>query len=76
MQVPYSRLSLGALRGVVEQFVTRDGTDHSLVDRRVAVVIEQLERGDAVLTFDEVTKNCQIRLASGEGHEDCSGKQQ
>ncbi len=68
MQVPHSQLSPGALRAVVEEFVTRDGTDHSSVVLRVTAVLRQLERGEAVLSFDESTKTCNIRLACNQEH--------
>lgn len=62
MQVPHSQLSPGALRAVVEEFVTRDGTDHSSVEGRVAAVLRQLKCGEAVLHFDEHTKTCNVTL--------------
>ncbi len=68
MQVPYSQLSPGALRAVVEEFVTRDGTDHSSVEGRVAAVLRQLERGEAVLSFDVSTKTCNVRLSCNQEH--------
>ena len=39
------RLSPATLRAVVEEFVTRDGTDHSSVDRRIECVLQQLDMG-------------------------------
>ena len=50
------QLSPGALRGLVEEYVTREGTDYgegdwSLKDK-VAQVFLQLERGEARIVFD------------------------
>lgn len=50
------QLSPGALRGLVEEFVTREGTDYghgdwSLEDK-VAQVFRQLEQGEARIVFD------------------------
>ena len=50
------QLSPGALRGLVEEFVTREGTDYgggdwSLEDK-VAEVFRQLSSGDARIVFD------------------------
>lgn len=64
MQVPYSQLAPATLRAVVQEFVTRDGTDHSSVEDRVTAVLRQLESGEAVLHFDESTKSCNVHLAS------------
>ncbi len=35
MRIPHTQLSSTSLRAVVEEFVTRDGTDHSSVERRI-----------------------------------------
>ena len=60
MLVPHRHLSSSATRAIVEEFVTRDGTDHSLVERRVAVVLQQLESGAVEIEFDQVTETCNI----------------
>ncbi len=60
MRVPHKQLSPIALRAVVEEFVTRDGTDHSSVERRLEEVLNQLELGSVVLHFDMKTKTCNI----------------
>ena len=52
MIVPHDSLSPDALRGVVLEFVTRDGTDHTEVEPRVERVLQQLRDGIVVLTFD------------------------
>jgi uncharacterized protein YheU (UPF0270 family) len=54
--VPHTELSEEALRGVVESFVLREGTDYGAKDvsheAKVADVIRQLERGEARIMFD------------------------
>jgi uncharacterized protein len=54
--VPHTELSEEALRGVVESFVLREGTDYGAKDvsheAKVADVIGQLERGEARIMFD------------------------
>jgi uncharacterized protein len=54
--IPHAELSADALRGVIESFVLREGTDygereHSL-EQKVAQVRAQLERGQARILFD------------------------
>jgi uncharacterized protein len=66
MLIPTTLLSAAALRAVVEEFVTRDGTDHSPVERRIESVLGQLAAGHVELHFDEATKTCNI-LPAGEG---------
>jgi uncharacterized protein len=60
MLVPYSLLSPTALRSVVEEFVTRDGTDNSAVEPRIDSVVKQLASGRLELHFDDDTASCNI----------------
>ena len=60
MKIPHANLSQVALREVVEEFVTRDGTDHSEVDQRVIDILLQLENGIVELHFDQETNTCNI----------------
>ena len=53
-------LSPLALRAVVAEFVTRDGTDHSLVEPRIEAVMRQLDAGHVELHFDDETQTCNI----------------
>jgi hypothetical protein len=63
--IPYQRLSQGALDGVMEEFITREGTDygHSEVtfeDKRRAV-LAQLRSGRAYIEFDPASETCTLR---------------
>jgi hypothetical protein len=60
MRIPHRQLSPATLRAVVEEFVTRDGTDHSSVERRTESVLRQLDAGCAELHFDVETETCHI----------------
>jgi uncharacterized protein len=60
MRIPHTQLSPTVLRAVVEEFVTRDGTDHSSVEQRIADVIRQLQAGRVELHFDAETATCNI----------------
>ena len=65
MLIPYDQLSHEALQGLIEDFVTRDGTDNG-DDTPFAVRIERvrraLEKGQAVIVFDPPTGQCQLCL--------------
>ena len=56
IEVPVDALSPEALRALIEEFVTRDGTDYGAVERgtdaKVAAVMRQLERGEVRIVFD------------------------
>ena len=60
MRIPHTKLSPATLRAVVQEFVTRDGTDYSSVERRIEDVLRQLEAGRVALHFDDQTKTCNI----------------
>jgi len=60
MRIPHAELSPTALRGVVQEFVTRDGTDHSSVEQRIEAVLRQLDAGRVEVHFDEETETCNI----------------
>ena len=64
VEIPISALSDDALRGVVESFVNREGTDYGAVERtledKVADVMRQLEVGDARVVFDPEGESIQI----------------
>jgi uncharacterized protein len=60
MHVPHQLLTAGALRAIVEEFVTRDGTDHSAVEQRIELVLRQLDAGSIELHFEKETVTCNI----------------
>ncbi len=64
MEVPYQKLSENALRGVIEEFVTREGTDYGdrvySLDEKIAHVRRQLERREAVIVFDPENETINI----------------
>ena len=64
LDVPFAELSADALRGVVEAFVLREGTDYGERDvsheDKVAQVMRQLERGEARIVFDPVSDSVAI----------------
>jgi uncharacterized protein YheU (UPF0270 family) len=56
VEIPYEGLSPEALRGVVESYVLREGTEYGerdvSLDTKVAQVLRQIERGEAQIVFD------------------------
>lgn len=61
VEVPWKALSPDALRGVVEAFVLREGTDYGAREfsheEKVQQLIEGLARGEARILFDPVTES-------------------
>jgi len=62
--IPYAELSEEALRGVLESFVLREGTEYGerdfSLDQKVAQVTRQLQRGEAQIVFDPGTETVDI----------------
>ncbi len=58
--IPHAELSADALRGVIEAFVLREGTEYGerdvALDQKVQHVLRQLERGEARVIFDPETE--------------------
>lgn len=64
LKIPYDQLSPEALHGVIEEFVTRDGTDYGEVEisleTKIAQVFSQIKSGKAVIVFDQKSETCTI----------------
>jgi uncharacterized protein YheU (UPF0270 family) len=65
MIIPHEMLSPEALQGLIEAFVTREGTDYGTHDvslaTKVVQVRHQLDAGTAVIVYDEDTESCTIQ---------------
>ena len=64
VKIPHVQLSSEALQGVIEEFVTRDGTDYGEIEvsleTKISQVLEQIKSGKAVIVFDQKTETCTI----------------
>ena len=63
--IPWQSLSDDALAGVIEEFVTREGTDYGVeysLEEKCLAVRRQLEAGEALITFDEATGTCSLAM--------------
>ncbi len=60
MIIPYERLSPDALAGVIEEYVSRDGTEHTDVEIKVKQVRRALEAGELVVVFDAEAESCNL----------------
>ena len=62
--VDYRDLSPQALRGLIEEFVSREGTDYGLremsFETKVRDVERQLESGEARIVFDVLQESANI----------------
>jgi uncharacterized protein len=64
MKIPYDRLSPEALNGLIEEFVTRPGTDtgytENTLEQNIDMVKRQLKRGDAVIVYNKNSQTANI----------------
>ena len=65
--IPVNKLSAKALKGVIEEFISRSGTDYGVIEASMETKFKQvkykLENGFAVLVFDDETETTNIFLA-------------
>ncbi len=64
MIIPHEQLSDDALLGLLEEFITREGTDYGETEislaQKVTQVKRQLVRGDIAIVFDPATESVSI----------------
>ena len=65
--IPVNKLSSHALKGVIEEFVSRNGTDYGAIEASLETSFMQvkakLKDRSAVLVFDDETETTNIFLA-------------
>jgi uncharacterized protein len=64
MIIPYKQISSDALRGLIEEYITREGTDYGeqefLLEQKVAQIEQHLNRGEVVVVFDIATETVSL----------------
>ena len=67
-RIPVNKLSPAALQGVIEEFISRNGTDYGDIEAsqetKFRQVKDKLKNGSAVLVFDDETQTTNIFLAN------------
>jgi uncharacterized protein len=62
--IPHAALAADVLRGVIEAFVLREGTDYGekefSLEQKVVHVMGQLERGDVQILFDPTSQTVDL----------------
>lgn len=63
-RIPYTQLSQDALDGVIQDFISREGTDYGLqeysLEQKTQQVMAQITAGEAVIVFDHDTQSVSI----------------
>lgn len=69
MDIPWKELKPETLQALIEEFVSREGTDYGWreisFDSKVEQVYRILEDGKAKVVFDPETESCDIREVTG-----------
>ena len=69
MDIPYTELSEQALNAIIEEFVTREGTEYGEADVPLATKVEQvraqLAKGEIGLNYDPEAQTCQLYRLEG-----------
>jgi len=64
MIIPHNQISPEALQGLIEEYITRDGTDYGVQEFSLAQKVEQVQqqvvRGDVVVVFDVATESVSL----------------
>ena len=64
MIIPYEQLSTDALQGLIEEFITREGTDYGIeevsLSSKTEQVKHQLKRREVVVVFDVASESVSI----------------
>jgi len=62
MFIPYNELSQDALQALIEDFVTRDGTDYGAdemdMQDKAAHLLALLKTGEVLISYNEDTETC------------------
>jgi uncharacterized protein YheU (UPF0270 family) len=74
MLIPHTKLSEQVLRALIEEYVSREGTDYGgtaySLDSKVEAVLRQLESGVAGIVFDPISETCDIVSTSSARYRD------
>lgn len=64
IEVPAEQLSEDILQAVIEEFITREGTDYGLQDysleQKVLQIRRQLDNGKAMIVYDQISETCTL----------------
>lgn len=68
MNIPYTELDADTLTAIIEEFISREGTDYGTqeysLEQKVEQVMKQLERGDVVLNYDPESQSCDLQAVA------------
>ena len=64
MLIPYTKLSEEALRAIIEEYITREGTEYGVTEytfeQKIEQIYQQLLQGEIKINFDTETETCNL----------------
>lgn len=64
MEIPVEELSADILNAIIEEYVTREGTDYGeqefSLNQKVEQIRAQIDRGEVKIWFDPDSETCQL----------------
>ncbi|RLU03728.1 MAG: YheU family protein [Ketobacter sp.] len=67
IEIPWDQLAAGTLDALVEEFVTRDGTDYGAeevaLSRKVEQVVKGIKKKEYIIVYDQEMDNIHIVTA-------------
>ncbi|MBM9603494.1 YheU family protein [Desulfopila inferna] len=64
VRIPCDQLEPDILLALVEEFITREGTDYGEwevpLEKMIGEVVDQLKTGKAVIIYDQISQTCNI----------------
>ena len=68
MNIPFQDLEAVTLTAIIEEFISREGTDYGSheisLEQKVQQVINQLQSGKIVVTFDPESQSCDLQVVA------------
>ena len=79
MIIPYDQLSADTLDALLEEFITREGTDYGVVevalDVKVNQLMRQIKKGEVLIVFDAASESTTLMTRqdfNASGLEECN----
>lgn len=68
MNIPFNELESDTLTAIIEEYISREGTDYGVheitLEQKVEQVMSQLQRGEVVVTFDPESQSCDLQVVA------------
>jgi uncharacterized protein len=68
MDIPYQELEKDTLTAIIEEYISREGTDYGVqeysLEQKVQQVMNQLTKGEVVVTFDPESESCDLQVVA------------